>query len=270
MSYFYWMNYHKISPPPILANHVRYFWVLEGSASENDPFICRTCANGCPELIFHYKGTFNEFVSSNTLQPSFTSGIHGQSNQFNRFRITNSFGIFGVYLYPYALNALFGISAEEFRNKLPDLGSILTNNENWLSDEIIYAENNEKRVEIISKFLINRIVKFERPEIIYAVNEIITTDGRLNLQSLAYDCNLSVRQFERNFKHNTGFSPKLFSRIIRFNSIVSKKPASYDNLADVAYDFGYYDASHFIHDFKEFSGYSPTEYFSGAAKEMIV
>lgn len=264
------MNFYKISPPAILENYVRYFWVLEGFASDDEPFICRTCANGCPEMIFHYKGTFNEFVNSNSLQPSFVSGIHGQSSQFNRFRITNSFGIFGVYLYPYTLNALLGIPAEEFRNELPDLNTVIKNDESWLSDEIINAHNNERRAEILSNFLINKLVEFKRPEIMYAVKEIINANGRLNLQSLADNCSLSIRQFERNFKHNTGFSPKLFSRIIRFNSTVSKKPADYNNLADIAFDFGYCDTSHFIRDFKEFSGYTPAQYLNGSAREMIV
>lgn len=35
------------------------------------------------------------------------------------------------------------------------------------------------------------------------------------------------------------------------------------SLTDIAYDCGYYDQSHFINDFKEFSGYHPSQYFSG-------
>lgn len=38
------------------------------------------------------------------------------------------------------------------------------------------------------------------------------------------------------------------------------------SLTDIAYDCGYYDQSHFINDFKEFSGYSPKVYFSGNAE----
>ncbi|MBO9660186.1 MAG: helix-turn-helix domain-containing protein [Chitinophagaceae bacterium] len=37
----------------------------------------------------------------------------------------------------------------------------------------------------------------------------------------------------------------------------------YRTLTEIAYQCGYYDQSHFIHDFKEFSGYHPRHYFKG-------
>ncbi|MBC8045504.1 MAG: AraC family transcriptional regulator, partial [Fimbriimonadaceae bacterium] len=87
-----------------------------------------------------------------------------------------------------------------------------------------------------------------------------------NVEQLARQNFLSIRQFERNFKEFSGFRPKLFSRIIRFQSALSE----YDNkgkpLTEIAYACGYYDQSHFIHDFKEFSGHYPKHYFSGKAE----
>jgi methylphosphotriester-DNA--protein-cysteine methyltransferase len=65
------------------------------------------------------------------------------------------------------------------------------------------------------------------------------------------------------FKHFSGFSPKLFSRIIRFQSALNHYGKKEKKLTEIAYDAGYYDQSHFIQDFKEFSGHSPKEYFSG-------
>ncbi len=75
-----------------------------------------------------------------------------------------------------------------------------------------------------------------------------------------------MRQFERKFKQFSGFSPKLFSRIIRFQSAIKKYDDKKMPLTEIAYECGYYDQSHFIHDFKEFSGYSPMQYFSGKAE----
>ncbi|TXJ23716.1 MAG: AraC family transcriptional regulator [Chitinophagaceae bacterium] len=77
---------------------------------------------------------------------------------------------------------------------------------------------------------------------------------------------LSTRQFERNFKEFAGFSPKLYSRIIRFQSAIEQYGQTGKSLTEIAYDCGYYDQSHFIHDFKEFSGLHPRHYFGGKAE----
>jgi len=38
------------------------------------------------------------------------------------------------------------------------------------------------------------------------------------------------------------------------------------SLTQIAYDAGYYDQSHFIRDFKDFSGHHPRHYFFGEAE----
>ncbi|HTM92441.1 MAG TPA: helix-turn-helix domain-containing protein, partial [Flavisolibacter sp.] len=84
-----------------------------------------------------------------------------------------------------------------------------------------------------------------------------------SVKLLANNNFLSVRQFERKFKEFSGFSPKLFLRITRFNSLLNKTFLS-KSLTQIAYEFGYHDQSHFIHDFRKFSGHNPKEYFKPA------
>ena len=66
-----------------------------------------------------------------------------------------------------------------------------------------------------------------------------------------------------------GFPPKLYSRITRFQAALGEY-GSGKSLTDIAYDCGYYDQSHFINDFREFSGYNPKVYFSGQLKAPII
>lgn len=122
--------------------------------------------------------------------------------------------------------------------------------------------------EIERSFLENKLSKnyLNQPDVFSCINDIIQSKGVTDIKTLADRHFLSLRQFERKFKHFSGFSPKLFSRIIRFQSAIKR----YDNkkmpLTEIAYDCGYYDQSHFMHDFKEFSGYHPMQYFSGGAE----
>ncbi|ELR68956.1 Transcriptional regulator, AraC family [Fulvivirga imtechensis AK7] len=258
------MNYQIIPPPPQLAQHVRFFWVLESEA----PYIHRSLACGCPELIFHYKGTFDEVTDPDNREKSFVSGIHGQSQKFRRFITTQGFGIFGVYLYPFAIPHFLSLPADALSNEMPDLDTLLGSEGRILEEKIMLASNNYSRVTLLANFLENRLRKTqpERSYITSLVQDIIHSKGDMRVQQLAQDSCLSVRQFERKFKEYSGFSPKLFSRIVRFQSTLDEYDAKDKTLTQIAYHCGYYDQSHFIRDFKEFSGYHPKVYFDKKAE----
>ncbi len=64
------------------------------------------------------------------------------------------------------------------------------------------------------------------------------------------------------FKDQVGVTPKDFLRIMRFQKAVCE--IEHNPLFSwimVAHDCGYYDQSHFIADFKLFSGFTPADYF---------
>lgn len=58
-------------------------------------------------------------------------------------------------------------------------------------------------------------------------------------------------------------SPKMYCRIQRFNkAYYYLKYKKCYSLQDISYMCGYYDLSHFVNDFKEFTGQPPQEYFT--------
>lgn len=223
-------------------------------------------ADGCPELLFHYKGRFEKLENDQT-KNCFSSGIQGQSHEFKRFWVDRNFGMFGVYLYPYAIPELFGFDASETANQMPDLSSIIGKQAAELEEKMIAAADNNARVSIITTFLESKLP--HQTQALRGVKEtighIIQTKGAANVAELAQRNFLSTRQFERHFKTMSGFSPKLFSRIVRFQSALQENKTD-KSLTEIAYDCGYFDQSHFIHDFRAFSGYHPMFYFSGKAE----
>ncbi|NIJ51612.1 helix-turn-helix domain-containing protein [Dyadobacter arcticus] len=262
------MKYFTFKPPPVLASFVRYYWALEHDVSAELPYVHRTMADGCAEMIFHYKGRFDEVIEDGTTELSFTSGVSGPSRRFRRFRIAEDFGIFGVYLYPFAIPALFGIPSREVSDQMPDIVNIFGNQGAELEEKIMLAADNVARVEIISGFLKACLVRQQphEPAVFSVINRIINDNGLTNVPDLAAQSFLSTRQFERKFKAFSGFSPKLFTRIIRFHAALNAYGDNGRSLTEIAYDCGYYDQSHFIHEFKTFSGQHPKEYFSGKSE----
>ncbi|MCE6990908.1 helix-turn-helix domain-containing protein [Dyadobacter sp. CY323] len=262
------MKYLTFAPPPALAGFVRYYWALEHQVSVENPYVHRTMADGCAELIFHYKGRFEEFKPAGSTELSFTSGVHGPTDHFRRFSINQDFGIFGVYLYPFAIPVLFGIPSTEVINEMPDLITFLGKDGDKLENEMMLAPDNLVRVSILNAFLEKRLSSqpTREPAVFSVISQIIKGNGIANVPELAAQSFLSTRQFERKFKAFSGFSPKLFTRIIRFHAAMDAYGDPDRSLTDIAYDCGYYDQSHFIHEFKTFSGEHPKVYFSGRAE----
>ena len=258
------MKYCTIAPPRSLSAYVRFFWTLES----DEPYCHRSMADGCAEMVFHYKGSFDN-ITNESPEKSFTSGLHGPSQIFRRYRTEASFAIFGVYFYPFALPHFFSMPASELSNEAPDLKTLLGHAGAELEEKIMLAHSNAERVAIISSFLQTRLFANEdrrQAAISSVISEMIHSRVAVPVEELAKRSFLSMRQFERNFKIFSGFSPKLYSRIIRFQSATTHYGIANKTLTDIAYDCGYYDQSHFIHEFKQFSGYHPRQYFYGQAE----
>ncbi|RPE09031.1 AraC family transcriptional regulator [Chitinophaga lutea] len=254
--------YLTFPPPPQLAAHVRMFWVFEHDVPAGEPYVYRSMADGCAELIFHYKGVFSEPAGSGA---SHAAVVHAQSSHHRRFLTQESFGIFGAYLYPTALPHLFGLASPDFSNQMPDLASVLGHEGSLLEEQIMTAAGHEERVRLLSRFLSGRLRnKEEHPTVAHiALRHILQHKGQLNVEELAGHICLSTRQFERTFKTYCGFSPKLYTRIIRFQQALEAYGAKDMSLTAIGYACGYYDQSHFIREFRAFSGYHPREYFAG-------
>lgn len=255
------MLYETIPPPPHLAHVIRFFWVLEGEAG----YTHHNMADAGVELIFHIRGQFDEIAPDGRTSLSFTSGVHGVSHTLRKYIIDTGFRIFGVYFYPQAIPLLFSLPAEGLANEAVELPYLLKDAGRILEEKIMEAKNNRERCELICRFAEERLSASRQMElpVFAAIRDIIHRTSSASIQSLSREYYLSERQFERQFKQYAGLSPKLFSRIVRFQSATALYHHRGMSLGSLALECGYYDQSHFISDFKTFSGMHPKQYFSG-------
>jgi len=256
------MNFKIIYPPKQLADYVRFFWFAEGDVSIHRPYTHHAFAYTCPEFNFCYKGQF-QYSRGLEADRALFSGVYGQTQNFGKIAAKAEFGIFGFYLYPHALPQLFGLPANELTNQAVDIKTFCGKEGEILEERILMALNNYERIDLTIDFLEARLknVRLEYLNIVSSIKTISDSFRMSSVKSLAADNFLSLRQFERKFKEFTGFRPKLFFRIARFNSLLNKQFEG-QSLAQIAYEYGYYDQSHFTHDFKNFSGCNPREYFA--------
>lgn len=252
------MDYGIIKPPPHLASFVRFYWFIEG----NLPYVHHAYAYPCPEIVFCYKGRFRYGVGHSN-DTELVSGVFGQTDTFSRVRLADEhFWILGIYLYPHALPQLFGMPANDLTNHYADVKSILGRDGEALEEQIALASDNQQRAKLVSDFLGARLknAMTESNTISFSITAIVNDFHSGSVKTLADINCLSLRQFERQFKKLSGFSPRSFLRIMRFNSVLNKD-YQHKSLTEIGIECGYYDQSHFIHDFRKFSGISPKKYF---------
>jgi AraC-like DNA-binding protein len=83
------------------------------------------------------------------------------------------------------------------------------------------------------------------------------------VKRMADDADLSQKKFIRHFTQEVGFTPKLYLRVKRFHRLLDRvwtMPTV--DWAPLAAEHGYYDQPHLIRDFREFCGFTPTQYLA--------
>ncbi len=259
------LNYQIYPPPPELQAYVRAFWVLEGSPD----YIHRSMADACVTIVFHYRGKFNRLAPSGVSREGITS-LNGPCQQFTRYHTQEGFGLFGVYLYPYALRDILGLAPESLTGASFSLPEALGEEGRDLEDKVLQCSNNSQRVNMLCTYFLKKLGK-RRSSVIsgamyYAMQFCFARKGQVDIRELASLANLSRRQLERKFKQATGLSPKRFCQLLRFQAALKEYPSSKKSLVAIALEYGYYDQSHFIQEFKRFSGYTPGQWFLGDAE----
>jgi AraC-like DNA-binding protein len=102
------------------------------------------------------------------------------------------------------------------------------------------------------------------------VRSAVEAEGRVSVDELASSTGLGPRQLERRFRERVGLGPKRFLKILRFQSVFRRGSSQARDWAEVALDCGYYDQSHFIRDFKSFTGASPDAFFAAESPLTMV
>jgi methylphosphotriester-DNA--protein-cysteine methyltransferase len=106
-----------------------------------------------------------------------------------------------------------------------------------------------------------RLVRLARtagdPMVAEAVRQLAGSNGTRDIASLARHFGMSTRQVERRFVERVGLTPKVFSRMRRFQSVFAAMENGDASWAAAAAACGYYDQAHLIRDFREFAGEPP-------------
>ncbi len=252
------MDYKQYSPPAVLQQYVRYFWSFDSLQSTVPKLHIKSFADKYPRLIFQDLTGFDPIcnMQGEKMPVCYLSGIDTKNTEGV---MGGAFSHFGVSFYPHALNAFFKIDAHELIDEIPDISLICNFN---IQNKLERAKSHLERTQILSGYLYNKIHASTTPDPL--INHIIQGNEiheTTNIFKVTSKYKISERRLERKFKTAVGVSPKKLQRIARFEkSLHLLTNSNYKQLTSIGYDLGYTDQSHFIKDFKAFSGMTPYEF----------
>lgn len=202
--------------------------------------------DGCNDIII----TFSGKEISSWLSPSITT-----SSKFHFDRLE---WIFGIRFLPGATHAIFRNNLNYDVQQAIDM-NLLFKDFSYIEQGFFKSQSFIKRHELIKSYLEEKTrIHDGIGEIInFCVNQLIITNGQMNVRELALKTGYSDRYIRQLFANHVGHSPKELANIIRMQCAlhnITENPKI--NLVEMAHKFGFADQSHMNREFRKFIGVS--------------
>lgn len=193
--------------------------------------------------------------------------VAGQIRNENiNFHIDGNFGQVGVILYPTANYYLFHKTGVDFLNTWRTLQESSPIDTKELLQNLAAVNTIKERVLHLIKFL-TLLEKQRRPSITWleaCLLKIFEKNGNVLMDELVEESKYTARHFRRVFRKVIGVSPKYYCKVIQLSTVFELLNNSEEvKIHHLALDCGYYDQSHFIHDFQKLIGDSPDNFLNG-------
>lgn len=241
------VHYVEQSPDPQLAPMIYCYWQLASNQPLTQPFVYRVVADGCIDLFVDLTVPANAFIM-------------GMSTTYTEFSLADSFNYVGIRFLPTAFPLLYRVGAAQLTNRVETLRDVVPNVAGPLTELLASHTALDAIRPLLDRFFVRQFsIANPNPDrrLGKAIAAILSGGGTLNVLS-ELDAALSHRQLSRLFQFYIGDTPKVFSRIVRFQHVLQAKPLVQALRQDkIFYNLGYYDQAHFIREFKTLYGQTP-------------
>jgi len=263
--------FHHYVPAKPLSDFIEFFWY----ANHKPPKIKeRILPGGTVEFVIRLsKDRTNVFQSKDLSKARSCSGsvITGPQSEFFVLDKSEQDELLGVHFKPGGAFPFFGTPVDKLLNDHVSLDSVWGHAAESMRSELLEASTVNVKFQILERRLLERALKsFPRHQAVaFAMKELSRGPASKSLSAIADEINLSTKRLAQLFNREIGMTPKLFTRVQRFQealkTIGNRNSVDWLNLA---LESGYYDQAHFNHDFLEFSGINPTTYLEKRTEHL--
>lgn len=246
------VTYREFATSESLRDYIYCYWELKTTEQLASPFHYKVVADGCIDIFFDLRKAEDSFVM-------------GFCKKYTEFPLSHSFHYVGIRFLPSIFTQLFKIDAKSLSDRYEHLKNLVPSAADYLQKNFHGNLMIEQIQSLFNEFFEQWVtsVEFEYDHRIYdALVEILKSKGTLNVET-DLNTGLSPRQLRRLFNYYLGTTAKSFCKVVRFQHILSAKPSKQSLRNNkIFFDVGYYDQAHFVKEFKNFYGVTPSKAFS--------
>lgn len=264
------MNHSKHPNNEILRNYIDHisYNVNLPNPDEFTPVL----PDGMTELIINLGDSFERRPGENAkIEKVKSSHFIGIKSKHHFLRTNNFTRTLRVRFKPGVLGLFIKCKQDELTDGIIDAEEIFPNDFRETERRIREMNDPEQMIREIEKYFLNRMNPgLKEMQIITTIKFLYNDPAQLKIEILKEKTGMDYKQLERSFRKFVGVQPKHFINMIKFNFAAKQMYEQPEKpLTQIALDSGYYDQSHFIKNFKQFSGQNPKNYFHNGSERIL-
>jgi AraC-like DNA-binding protein len=258
--------YHRVPRPP-LDTFVASIWLFRNNVPRPHA-LERILPTGAGQLIVNLKEDRTRIYDPNSPHRcSSTAGtiLAGAQSRYQIIDTSEQEYVAGVAFRPGGTAAFVRAPAYEMCNADTPLELLWGRQRTAdIREQLLERSDPDAQVDAIEGVLRDMMRPTGlHPAVTFALRAFNRVPITTNIGAVTDAIGMSAKRFIERFKAQVGFSPKRYCRVRRFQRAVAHAhQGEHVDWAQVALDCGYYDQAHFIHEFRAFSGLTPTDYLA--------
>jgi AraC-like DNA-binding protein len=255
------IQFQHIGPHSLLKRYIEKMWLFKSSGRMPIDDMKLVVPNGNPKLTISYQNGIIADVNGKTFSSKehdiTLTGLVDVPVILDTEKDIETETI-GIEFNPRGVYRFFHFNLKEIKNQIYSLEDLLGKTGKQLTKQIANTISVHQKIFVIQQFLLNQLSLNDEDLIFeFCVEKISSSKGKITVKELEKKTGYSSRWLNMKFNEKLGVSPKNLSAIIRFSkcyqSFINSSAKNY------FYEF-YYDQSHFIKDFKRFTGSPPAKF----------
>lgn len=258
------MYFKKYKPDTLFSKYIEWYFTIDMSLPG---FYMEhlVIPDGTFGLIFleHDNAMSRSLCAQSSRLPLKRTSVFGQKTNAVNYSL-NFVGskVFGIKIKPAGMH-LFVKHVHSIKDRFIDIDTLNNKDLLQLEDRVLASPTIKEKIKSIEDYILQHLKKSPcTTDLQYLekmVDLILTHKGNIQFNSLINYFNINYKKAERLFLKYIGLTPKTYIRIIRFNTCVNHYNTS-GNLTQMAFENGFFDQSHFIKEFKQFTSLTPRQF----------
>jgi hypothetical protein len=239
---------------------------MEGSSLKKN-----VIPDGKTDIIFNLNSNKLGFVKNGKQIYSRDSVLQGLRKINFEYIAKDDVEILGIRLMPFGIYTLFNIPLTEISDEPIELSLVIGKKVKELEEKIFDAPGIDAKIKIVQDWLFSLFIKKEERHglLIDTIYRIYSSQGKSSINLACKENYNYYKKVQRSFRQSIGISPKLYARMVRFESIhdalitsLNSHPKGTKEIDwfDIVNKFDFYDQSHLTKEFQFFTDHTPQEF----------